>query len=344
LLKLIDIFFKVVFFLIFIIFTVVVHKSLSKHKIVSIIKITKLKKTAIKPITSEIIPDSYYTKLDGFRGENAGKTVIGDTKFREVALTFDIGNFSAGEKILNILKKTGTKATMFLANNQSYKKETINGKTRFVRTLEATPSFNKFHKLLKRMVAEGHEVGNHTWSHHNWAVGIDVGRKKIKVSKAHLTKELARVNNLFKKVTGQNLAPIWRSPFGACSKTISKWAEEAGYHHVYWTKGLDSLDWTNPFSSYATLESLKKHVRPGGIFLFHLGNALRTKKDKIYHILERLIAWLRINNYQLVTVTEIIDQKRNRKTAKRFVLQQSSTKENKSLKSSQPKAPNFYFN
>ncbi len=340
----IDLFFKVAFVFILIIFIVVMHRSLSRRTPEPITKTVIIKKTNSAPIAPVVIPSSYYSKLDGFRGENAGKTVVGDKQFREVALTFDIGNFSAGEKILNILKKTGVKATMFLANNQSYKVEIINGKNRFIRTLEATPSFKKFHQLIKRMDDEGHEVGNHTWSHHNWVVGIDVGRKKIVVSKEHLTRQLNKVNAVFKKITGHNLAPIWRSPFGACSKKISKWAEDAGYHHIYWTRGLDSLDWTNPFSSVATLDSLKKNVRPGGIFLFHLGNALRTNKDKIYHILEQLIVWLRQNNYQLVKVSQIVDHKRNQNTARRFVLQQPSAKKNKPHKKSQPQPPNFSFN
>lgn len=249
-----------------------------------------------------------YARLCGFDRNDQYMPVIGDKEHREVALTFDIGNLSAGEQILDTLKQHGIKATFFLANNQSYLTRTnSNGKQEFERTLEHP----RFHRLLRRMVNEGHEVGNHTWSHHNWELAIDVGRKKIEVNREHLHRELKLVNDLFRRVTGRNLAPIWRSPFGACNAKIVRWAEEAGYAHIYWTKGMDSLDWTDYKSAQETLSFLKRNVRPGGVYLFHLGNALRVRSDKIYTVLPELITWLKANNYHPVTVTELIDGKRS---------------------------------
>lgn len=251
-----------------------------------------------------------YASLCGFDKNGRYLPVVGDKEFREIALTFDIGNLSAATTILDTLKKHNIRATFFLANNQSYLVQTnTNGIPVHARTLEHP----RFHKLLRRMVNEGHEIGNHTWSHHNWGTGVDVGRKKITVSKKHLHRELKMVNDLFKKVTGQNLSPIWRSPFGACNPKIVRWAEEAGYSHIYWTKGMDSLDWTDYKSAKETVAFLKRNARPGGVYLFHLGNALRIRKDKIYTVLPELITWLKNNRFHPVTVSELVNGKDNRR-------------------------------
>ena len=161
------------------------------------------------------------------------------------------------------------------------------------------------------MSEEGHEVGNHTWSHHNWTLGVDVGHKPFAVSKELLHKELKMVNDRFKTVTGKNLAPIWRSPFGACNPKIVRWAKEAGYSHIFWSKGMDSLDWTNNTSARTTLQLMLQNAKPGGVYLFHLGNALRTRHDKIHHILRELIIRLKRRGYTMVTITELLDGRRN---------------------------------
>ena len=63
----------------------------------------------------------YYARLSGFNREGGYLNPVGDTQFREIALTFDIGNLSAGEYILNVLREEGVKATIFLANNRAIK-------------------------------------------------------------------------------------------------------------------------------------------------------------------------------------------------------------------------------
>jgi len=255
----------------------------------------------------------YYARLSGFNRDGEYLDPIGDTQFKEIALTFDIGNFSAGEYILNVLKEQGVRATIFLANNQSYKAlgHKPNGEKILLGALEEVPQYTKLRTLLKRMVEDGHEVGNHTWSHHNWIKGVDVGNKPFPLSRALLHKELEMVNARFKAVTGKNLAPIWRSPFGACSIRIARWAKEAGYSHIFWSKGMDSLDWTDRLPARATLRLMLKNARPGGVYLFHLGNALRTRSDRIHHILRELIRRLKRRGYTLVTVTELLDGRRN---------------------------------
>ena len=255
-----------------------------------------------------------YSRLHGMDKAGNNKKVLGDKRFREVALTFDIGNLSAGKYILDILKKYNVKATFFLANNKSFKvKSYSNGKPIYYRTLEKNKNTKDLAKLILRMHEEGHQVGNHTWSHHNWIKSIDVLDKKIKLSKKLFINEMDMVNKRYKEITGVNLSPVWRSPFGACDPKIIRWAKEIGYDHISWTSGLDSLDWTDYYSSNSTLDFLKKKTKAGIVYLFHLGNFLRKRNDKIHEILPELITWLKKQNYHPVTIDRLLDGRNNKK-------------------------------
>jgi len=154
-------------------------------------------------------------------------------------LTFDAG-FENGntEKILDALKKHKVKATFFLVGNY----------------LETQPD------LVRRMVAEGHTVGNHTYSHPDMSAIGD---------KASFQAELEKNEALYEQVTGEKMPKLYRPPQGKFCESNLKMAQELGYHTVFWS--LAYVDWyendqPTPQQAY---DKLLPRVHPGAVVLLH---------------------------------------------------------------------------
>lgn len=154
-------------------------------------------------------------------------------------LTFDAG-FENGntEKILDALKKHDVKATFFLVGNY----------------LETQPD------LVRRMVAEGHTVGNHTYSHPDMSAIGD---------KASFQAELEKNEALYEQVTGEKMPKLYRPPQGKFCESNLKMAQELGYRTVFWS--LAYVDWyendqPTPQQAY---DKLLPRVHPGAVVLLH---------------------------------------------------------------------------
>ena len=119
-----------------------------------------------------------------------------------VYLTFDNG-YENGytEKILDVLKKENVPATFFVTGHY----------------LESAPD------LVKRMVKEGHIIGNHSWSHPDFT---QLNDEKIK-------EELDRVKEKTQELAGQKEMIFMRPPRGIFSERTLKVAKDAGYYHVF---------------------------------------------------------------------------------------------------------------
>ena len=229
----------------------------------------------------------------------------GDLTVREVAFTFDGGaeDNVAGE-ILDILWARKIQATMFL-----------------------TGGFIRSHPdLVRRMVDEGHEVGNHTDAHPHLTTYEKNHRQQTlpNVTREFLVGQLRRAEESFHRLTGQAMAPYWRAPFGEHNAEIRAWAAEAGYRHISWTRGagtaedLDTRDWVADRSSriYRSREEIATrilefgHGRPeginGGIILMHLGSNRKT--DRPHEALPQLLRTLQSQGYRIVTISELLDR------------------------------------
>lgn len=170
-------------------------------------------------------------KYDGF--------FVGDEQEKEIYLTFDAGYENGDtEKILDALKKHGVSATFFLVGNY----------------LETQPA------LVKRMVEEGHAVGNHTWSHPDMS--------KIE-SQAAFQEELAKVEAKYKEITGEEMQKLYRPPQGKYCRSNLEMAKEMGYKTVFWS--LAYVDWYNdkqPTKEEA-FSKLLPRIHPGAVVLLH---------------------------------------------------------------------------
>lgn len=186
------------------------------------------------------------------------------------ALTFDDGPSVNTPHLLDELAEYGIPATFFLLGSQA----------------ERHPD------LVKRILAEGHEVGNHSYSHPNLRA----------VSPARKEEELRRTENI---LLGLGASPRFvRPPYGAYDAYTEKVAESLGLSVMLWS--LDSRDWQRLPENYATLRSTRGTLyAPGtlrGIFLFH-DTHRRTVDD-----LPRIIRDLRAGGCQrFVTVSDYLE-------------------------------------
>lgn len=154
-------------------------------------------------------------------------------------LTFDAG-FENGNmpKILDALKAHNVKATFFLVGN----------------------FFEKEPELVKRMVEEGHTVGNHTYSHPDMSA--------IQ-SKESFQAELEKNEALYKGITGQDMPKLYRPPQGKFCQSNLVMAQDMGYKTVFWS--LAYVDWyqDDQPSKEEAFSKLIPRVHEGAVVLLH---------------------------------------------------------------------------
>lgn len=180
---------------------------------------------------------------------------IGANTDKVIYLTFDCGyeNGNTG-KILDALKKHNITATFFVVGH----------------FLETSP------ELVKRMVEEGHTVGNHTYHHYDMS--------KIS-SLDSFQKEVDDVANLYEQITGQKITKYYRPPQGKYSTENLKMAKELGYKTFFWS--LAYVDWNQ--NSQPTKEQafnkLLKRIHNGSVVLLH--NTSSTNGDILDELLTK---------------------------------------------------------
>lgn len=178
---------------------------------------------------------------------NAGKdqlrqyqaAYIGNTNEKVLYLTFDAGyENGCTAKILDTLKEKQVPAAFFLVGNY----------------IRQSPD------LVRRMVAEGHTVGNHTMHHYDMSRLSD---------KAAFSKELTDLEALYKETVGQELPKYYRPPQGIYSEENLKMAQELGYKTLFWS--LAYVDWNNDAqpTKEAAFAKLLPRAHNGAVVLLH---------------------------------------------------------------------------
>ncbi|MFF4624911.1 polysaccharide deacetylase family protein [Nonomuraea jabiensis] len=180
-----------------------------------------------------------------------------------VALTFDDGPGPYTAKLLDILGKERARATFFVVGSNA----------------AAQPG------LVKRMSAEGHLVGNHTWDHKDLS----------KQATSRITDSLARTEDAVSTAIGQRPA-LARTPYGTMSQAVRDVATELGLALVDWDVDVEDL-FADKAGDIADLAVRKAH--PGAIILMH--DIHRETVDAVPDILKRL----RGKGYSFVTVPEL---------------------------------------
>lgn len=184
-----------------------------------------------------------------------------------VALTFDDGGSPYRvNAILDILKSYQAKATFFLLGNW----------------------VNNNPELVRRMMAEGHEVANHSYSHSRFTW----------LNEAEIRSEIEITQTAIAEATGQPAAAFFRPPYGSYNSKVVSIVRDMGYEAiVMWD--IDTRDWSGA-SAAAISGQVLDNVSPGSIVLFHLHGANTAEA------LEEIIPALQGQGYQLRTVGQML--------------------------------------
>lgn len=191
------------------------------------------------------------------------------TKIEAVAITFDDGPHPEfTPKVLELLKKHNAKATFFLIGKNA----------------EAQPD------LVKQIIAEGHTIGNHSYSH-SGRFGF-FSTKKIE-------SELKKTDALITEISGLKLK-LFRPPFGVTNPNIKKALKKTGHHSIGWSKR--SFDTMN-ISDEKIFKRITYKLQKGDIILLH------DTSQKTVGVLEQLLLFLRKRNLQSVSADQLLEIK-----------------------------------
>ena len=194
---------------------------------------------------------------------------LGDTAEKVIYLTFDAGyENGCTTKILDTLKAHDVPAAFFLVGNYMEKNA----------------------DLVRRMVDEGHIVGNHTMHHPDMS--------KL-TEKSTFSKELTDLEQLFREITGKELPKFYRPPQGIYSEENLRMAQELGYKTVFWS--LAYVDWQNdrqPSEEYAFTKLLPR-THNGAVVLLHSTSATNAQ------ILDELLTKWENAGYRFASLEEL---------------------------------------
>lgn len=189
------------------------------------------------------------------------------TEEPKISLTFDAawGNDET-QKILEILRNHNVKVTFFMTGGW----------------VESYPDD------VKMILAEGHDLGNHSQNHKNMS----------QISNSEKEKEIMSVHDKVKELTGYDMF-LFRPPYGDYDAALIKTAKKCGYYAIQWD--VDSLDWKDyGVDSIIKTVTQNDHLGNGTIILCH--NGAKYTADA----LDTMITTLKEAGYQFVPLSELI--------------------------------------
>lgn len=203
-----------------------------------------------------------------FQGKTIFEASVNDSE-KVIALTVDDGPWpETTEQMLDIFKQNDVKATFFWIG----------------KSLENSP------EIARRVVAEGHAIGNHTW--HHWYDSMDA---------ATAANEIDRTAKLIYETTGVKTT-YFRPPGGVLNNGLAKYAKEQNYSVVMWS--VTSADTDPRAQPEAFVENVLKGAKPGAIVLMHDGGGDRSRTVKA---LPEMIAGLKKEGYRFVTIPQLLE-------------------------------------
>jgi peptidoglycan/xylan/chitin deacetylase (PgdA/CDA1 family) len=183
-----------------------------------------------------------------------------------IAMTFDDGpSPETTPRLLDILKQRNIKATFFMIGQNA----------------ERNPA------IVKRILAEGHEIGNHSWTHPQLS----------KLADDRVTEEINKTQNAIKDASGYTPV-LMRPPYGAITARQKEWIEKQfGLSVIIWS--VDPFDWKRPGASVIE-QRILSGARPGAIVLSH--DIHKQTVDAMPATLDALAA----KGFKFVTVSQLI--------------------------------------
>jgi peptidoglycan-N-acetylglucosamine deacetylase len=184
-----------------------------------------------------------------------------------IAMTFDDGPHpSFTPRLLDILRQRGIRATFYVVGNRC----------------------TEYASVMRKIAADGHEFGNHTWTH---------PMSPSRWGRGNLEPEIQRTHDIIVKVAGT--APkTYRPPGGSVTPAQMDWLlADYGYPTILWA--VDPLDWKDRNAPLVTRRILSS-TKAGDIVLAH--DIHRTTVDAMPGTLDGLLA----DGFRFVTVAELI--------------------------------------
>ncbi len=232
-------------------------------------------------VVREGVPGRALVTVGSATGREVSRTVLtravdtrvvrsgGQARLHVVSLTFDDGPWPGQtERILEILAEERVRATFFMLGANAA----------------------RYPELVRRVVAEGHEVGNHTWSH------TTDGSTPAAVA----GREIDSTQRAVWQASG--VVPRWfRPPGGRVGPGLVEAARTRGLRIVWWT--VDPWDWSRPGEAVLA-ERVVGATRPGSIVLLHDGGGDRSQTIVA---LRDVIRRLKQGGYTMVTLDELAE-------------------------------------
>ena len=207
-----------------------------------------------------------YQKLFDEKGWNA---VCLDTVSNKkvLYLTFDCG-YENGytSKILDVLKEKGVKAAFFCT----------------------LPEAKQNASLIKRMIDEGHIVGNHSNTHPSFA----------EISRTQMAEEIKAMDDYLRSEFNYS-APFFRYPKGEYSENSMDLVNSLGYKCVFWSLAYSDWDLNNQKGEDFAFDTVTSRLHPGAIILLH-----SVSPDNAA-ALGRIIDYARENGYVFAELTDL---------------------------------------
>ncbi len=218
-------------------------------------------------ITQNTTPQQRVSKSQTKDGKKKLPIYCVDTPEKKVAISFDAAwGADDTDTLLQILKEYDVKATFFLCGYW----------------------VDKYPEEIKRISADGHDIGNHGNTH---AHSSQLTKEKNK-------EEILAVNEKIKNLLGKDVT-LFRPPFGEYNDTVIDAADELGIYTIQWD--VDSHDWMNKGVDYEINQVLNhKHLGNGSIILFH-NDARDTPKA-----LPVILKGLKEKGYEIVLISDLI--------------------------------------
>jgi peptidoglycan/xylan/chitin deacetylase (PgdA/CDA1 family) len=219
--------------------------------------------TAADGIDKSGYPVDVEEALSHMAGQNFTR---GSAGTRRIALTFDDGPSSVRTvKILDILGENEIRATFFVLGEK----------------VEDHP------EVLRRIIDEGHEIGNHSYTHRDM--------KKLDIT--GIKKEIESTQEIIKQYTG--MPPrIFRPPYGSTNKELRQYCKEAGMVICKWS--VDPKDWKKSVSIEAMRSTIREQTRGGSVIILH------DIKKKTQEALPQIIDDLKDSGFEFILLSRMI--------------------------------------
>lgn len=224
-----------------------------------------------------------------------GGVVRGDSTQKQIALVFTAAEWADGaETIIKALKENHVKGGFFFTGE----------------------FYEKHADIVKRLLAEGHYVGSHSYGHLLYASWENPD--SMLVSQADFDADMQKSYRLMADFgIEQNKAPYFIPPYEYYNERVSSWARQLGLGIINFTPGPGTnADYTIPSmgKSYRTSKELynrlmnfeKKNGLNGHFLMIHFGTH-PERTDKFYKLLPQIIRTLRHRGYRFITVPEMMN-------------------------------------